>query len=694
MRCTRSGLRCGFLRGVMVCVLAASFTTVGLSFQEPRRLSDGTATATDCVLGIDSANNAYIVSVVDDELRVHLIGADLDVELEIPATGLGQGEPSIVNSSRGETYICFSQLDIDAGDAGRDIFLLNNGGGRFSEPVQLSTNRVDDFGPSMVLDGAGLPHLVWTRDLVDTTRIIYWSPVGENLTGGVEVEVGEGVYPSVFVDATGAAHIVFTRENDVYYVSNEGGEFGEAVRVVETPSEPEFSVGLGGTSEARLFLAYESGGDLYIAAKRPGESFGVPVLVEAGGVLEPRLEVRPTGTIGIVYTKNGDLQFYQGFSADFLIGPNPVGEPTERVESRPGLSIDTCSIVHAVFLSDGETYYRNDSEEIVAEFEADVTRGEGPLLVQFQAAETGKVQVYQWDFGDGSFAAGPTAEHIYQAVGWYTVTLRMFTADREAEIVKENYIRVLPPSNRMWVPDQRVRQGDVGVRMPVKVLNSDAVMAYQINGRYDPAVLSVTDCDLEGTPTAGLDPEIWECNIREEEGRFEVGCVFDFAPPFDMRTLPPSVDATLIYLVYDVSPDAPTGAGEETVVELFNDREISQIFNVFTVDNQSVLPALGSATVRVESAGLEEAGFIRGDVDLSGRVDITDSINILNFLFTGGAAPACMDAADPADLGRVDISAAVFLLNFLFQGGEAPAQPHPYPGLDVGEDDLDCQGAS
>ena len=67
--------------------------------------------------------------------------------------------------------------------------------------------------------------------------------------------------------------------------------------------------------------------------------------------------------------------------------------------------------------------------------------------------------------------------------------------------------------------------------------------------------------------------------------------------------------------------------------------------------------------------------FRRGDPDNSGGANISDAVGLLNFLFAGGDAPLCTDAADVDDDGNVNISDAVNLLNFLFSGGAAPAPP-------------------
>lgn len=74
--------------------------------------------------------------------------------------------------------------------------------------------------------------------------------------------------------------------------------------------------------------------------------------------------------------------------------------------------------------------------------------------------------------------------------------------------------------------------------------------------------------------------------------------------------------------------------------------------------------------------------FIRGDANDDGKVDVSDSIYSLMYLFGGGDAPPCLAAADSNDDAQVDISDPIFTLGFLFHGTAAP--PAPYPG--AGED--------
>lgn len=86
----------------------------------------------------------------------------------------------------------------------------------------------------------------------------------------------------------------------------------------------------------------------------------------------------------------------------------------------------------------------------------------------------------------------------------------------------------------------------------------------------------------------------------------------------------------------------------------------------------------------------EEPRFIRGDANSDCSVDITDAVYVLNFLFTGGETPQCMDAADTNDTGAVDITDGIFLLGFLFLGTAPPPYPGPSgpQGPDLTPDDL------
>jgi hypothetical protein len=65
---------------------------------------------------------------------------------------------------------------------------------------------------------------------------------------------------------------------------------------------------------------------------------------------------------------------------------------------------------------------------------------------------------------------------------------------------------------------------------------------------------------------------------------------------------------------------------------------------------------------------LAEGGYLRGDVDGSGTVDITDATTLINYLLYGNANPFVEDNADVDYSGDIDITDATTLINYLLYG--------------------------
>jgi hypothetical protein len=84
--------------------------------------------------------------------------------------------------------------------------------------------------------------------------------------------------------------------------------------------------------------------------------------------------------------------------------------------------------------------------------------------------------------------------------------------------------------------------------------------------------------------------------------------------------------------------------------------------------------------------------FVRGDASFDGMINITDAIVLLEFLFQGGLAFECEDAADADDDGVLVITDAIYILSSLFLGGPPPREPYPDDGFDPTEDALGCRG--
>jgi hypothetical protein len=84
------------------------------------------------------------------------------------------------------------------------------------------------------------------------------------------------------------------------------------------------------------------------------------------------------------------------------------------------------------------------------------------------------------------------------------------------------------------------------------------------------------------------------------------------------------------------------------------------------------------------------SSFVRGDANADARVDISDALAVLLYLFNGGSSLTCEDHGDADDNGFLEVTDAVALLAYLFQDGPPPRAPFPGRGLDPTEDSFAC----
>ena len=70
-------------------------------------------------------------------------------------------------------------------------------------------------------------------------------------------------------------------------------------------------------------------------------------------------------------------------------------------------------------------------------------------------------------------------------------------------------------------------------------------------------------------------------------------------------------------------------------------------------------------------------GFVRGECNNDGEVNLTDALCSLTWLFSGGSTPDCLAALNVNGDASVNIADPIALLNFLFAGGPAPKEPFP-----------------
>ncbi|MCK5125629.1 MAG: M4 family metallopeptidase [candidate division Zixibacteria bacterium] len=68
-------------------------------------------------------------------------------------------------------------------------------------------------------------------------------------------------------------------------------------------------------------------------------------------------------------------------------------------------------------------------------------------------------------------------------------------------------------------------------------------------------------------------------------------------------------------------------------------------------------------------------GYMCGDANGSGAVDIGDAVYIVNYVFRGGPAPDPLESGDANCDGEANVADAVYIINYVFKGGPIPCCP-------------------
>ncbi|MEM7233404.1 MAG: hypothetical protein AAF517_14595 [Planctomycetota bacterium] len=243
-------------------------------------------------------------------------------------------------------------------------------------------------------------------------------------------------------------------------------------------------------------------------------------------------------------------------------------------------------------------------------------------------------------------------------------------------------LRGQPFSVSMWVESNDIASG----------------LAFSVD--FDESSLTAEEASfVRPSPGAGPWPfERIELNSADEnegssgieEGFVTGAVVFSFERGNGLPANTPNEVVTFDFLV---STEAPLGP---TVIEFKNGALIdgTENRNYVSLCGQLVPPEAAGSFVLVNAriGIIDEIGiFIRGDSNTDRRVDISDPVATLAFLFSLGEEPRCSDAADANDDGKIDLSDPIFTLSWLFLDG--PAHPSPgslISGPDPTEDSLSC----
>jgi hypothetical protein len=266
-------------------------------------------------------------------------------------------------------------------------------------------------------------------------------------------------------------------------------------------------------------------------------------------------------------------------------------------------------------------------------------------------------------------------------------------AGRTLRPTLENGAVTVNNENVYAIADLRARPGTT-VQATVSAKHPGTVQAYSIAFLFDKNILTFVDATCVGTAAAlSVKPQTIESfNVKTENfsatrTRVSVGAVADFVPPFTAHEIPASLDTfqSLSVFTFDIKDDAGL-VGTSTELTFHNGGPTDGN-NVLVVKQQSVPTAMQNGRIDFIDAPLFRRGLINDDT----RLDISDGIVMLGYMFLGDAEPKCMLAADVNADNRVDLSDAIYMFNYMFNGGPKPRDPFESCGTDQRTDGrLNC----
>ena len=604
-----------------------------------------------------------------------LLGGNDLIPVILTPPGLGQ-----LVHKQGPLASVHMSFDLPVSPGQRGIFVTQSVASGFGVPVQYDSGLGDAHSPAVtsLVDGTCLASWVET-DSTGTTSEIFL-----RLSSDPPVSLGTGERSQVSRLSGGVGAVLW----------NEGGQFRYAVLdpLSLGPTLDLYDFGFTPSSWSAVTLL---DGSIHLVAIE-GMTLHFVSANLLTGVITAVGNSRQSGAA--VTDLSLDSVSQSSWAAtwiqdqEIILGRMEGGEVvvtnTGVQATEQSMSLDFAGNAHLVTRnSEGVLYYQNSIPAPEANYSIS-TEGDGVAAheIQFESLSTGMITGQLWDFGDGQTSTEPSGTHVYTEPGQYYISLTVTGPGGVDVYQSPTPITVTAPDNYMMFADISVFGGQP-VFHPVLGTHTDPLQGYQIGVEYDGTFLNMNEVSISGTQAAQLSPEFIISNIFDDgaESSLYLAVIFDTLPPFDGRTVPPGINHTLCTLNYNVAMGLPLGSSTE--LRFANGIGFPPINTIYAIDGGFAMePYFIHGTVLVSEQ--PQFLFVRGDATYDQSVNIADSIFMLDYLFIGGPASVCPDAADANDDGILNIGDAIYTLTYLFANGETIPYPYPGYGLDPTEDSL------
>lgn len=564
------------------------------------------------------------------------------------------------------------------GQTGKDIFVISSQGSGFSLPVNLTeTNGVDETFPTLALLGSGSRDITYQSQAGAAAPEIY--VVRDS---GSPVFVAAGSTPVIAAIGNTETFIAYERAGSLYGRTFDGTVVGaEEVIANDTSTHSSLEIAVDGSNN--VHCGYLDGGALTYRRRNAGGGYTSEETLDLGPVQQPSIAANISGNVGIAVARTGQIHYHVLNMATWTssnVAPMAFGA------SEPSLGIDDFGFSHLAFTSGSNVSYVSDVPAPSASFEATSNNGVLPHVVAFNNTSSGIINSVLWDFGDGNTSTALNPTHTYVTAGLWTVTLTTTGPGGSSVDTKPNFISSTLPANVIQLPTLPVEPGQ-SVLHPILGTHPELIQGFQVTVVYDDGFIPITGLSLNGSLTAGFGPdfEFQQVTPNGPNSKLEAAVLLETQPPFSGQLIPPGAGQFLAALEYTVPALAQPGINSSIMFE-----DGLGTNNVFApAQGPSITPWFLHGGIEIVAAGSDGDLFVRGNANALGNIDIADAVFVLTFLFAGGAAPPCPDAADSNDNGAVEIADAVNILTFLFAGNvTTPKYPFPLPGLDPTADNL------
>jgi hypothetical protein len=233
-------------------------------------------------------------------------------------------------------------------------------------------------------------------------------------------------------------------------------------------------------------------------------------------------------------------------------------------------------------------------------------------------------------------------------------------------------VQVWAAGGKIYIADKEVEPGATSVSIPVLLDTDSEWHGYEIALQYDATKISFTKATVAGTVCAIADTEGWAFgSIDATKGRLNFGVVMDLGEDGTIdQKISPGNAQTILILTANILGAAGTTTQLSFRDDLWVDPENPGAWvNILSWKGEapthpSPIPSITTITIKTAPPSTT---YRRCDSDGNGKLELTDAVRTLTFLFLDPTkVPPCRAAGDCDNNGKMELTDAVRLLTFLF----------------------------